>query len=331
MLNLRLTLTGLCALVTDNELGNSSQKFTKTTTDAWALLVGPRPGAGHDAHGDHGDHGDHHGDHGGHANHPLHEAGIVVEYDALVPGSTSNPDRLFDDPFGRHYAIWNLAESTLEIPGNGGGPVELATGLRDANERCGPSEFGWRDISSLGEIRRGYQDVVFADDCLSAQPPVTRPVFARVHATGGRFESIPPAPGTWPRKYRWAYGTGYERAVAERLEYTNSFPDDLELTLTIRPYDPQRAPRQITVRARQGQFFVTLAISNLAPELRGVPIETHLELYHGLFDAATKNVPTRVDCEGGPPPTSWPDSCPMVWLPKNPSPVDPVDSVDPVQ
>lgn len=318
MLNLRLTVTGLCALVTDHELGNSSQKFTKTTTDAWALLVGPRPGAGHDAHGDH-------------AKHPLHEAGIVVEYDSLVSKSTSNPDRLFDDPFGRHFAMWNLAESTVEIPGNGGGPVEVATGLRDANESCGPSDSGWRDISSLGEIRKGYQDVVFADDCLSAQPPAARPVFARVHATGGRFESMVPSPDSWPRKNRWAYGTGYERAIAERLEYTASFPEDLETTLTLRPYDPQRAPRQITVRVRQGHLFVTLAISNLAPELRGVPIYTHLELYHGLFDAATKKVPEKVACEGGPPPVSWPDSCPMVWLPKNPTPVAPVDSVDPVQ
>jgi hypothetical protein len=297
-MNLRLRITGLCALVTDQTLG-STDTFTATTSSALALMVGPR---GHAAHG------------GSHAS-AAHTPVLLVDYANLQPDLTTDPDRMVDDPFGHHWACWDLREATLKLRHPPEGPVALKVGVRNEDEVCVQSEESWRDITSIGELGRAYPDLVLKAESLVDAPPDTIPIIARVVLQGGRLEGVVPPATDWARENHWRFGNGFRRALTEGIEYTAALQGP-QATLRLVPYDSTQPVKTIVLRERE-DGEAPIAISNLSTQLRlGEEMLQHLALYHDLFTtSATLTLPEPEACPlGGAPSTTFPDVCPPVWL-----------------
>jgi hypothetical protein len=317
-MNLRIKFTGLSALVTDRELVVSPvTPFTRTTSRAWVLLVGPRatPHNGNGGHGGHDGHGA-----GGHAaiHGPGHEPGLLVDFSDLDRTRTSNPDRMFDDPAGRHLAWWSLRDRTLRMPDPGTGPLELTTDIRPTAEICVRDERAWRDVTSIGQLQRAYPDAALNPDCLVASPPLDVPVVGRFYATGGRIEATAPPPESWPRKNHWAFENGFARALCEGFQYTAAFPTP-EVVLTLQPHDDSLPALRIafTESTALDVTETVVAISNLSNDLSLSPalISAHMSLYYGLFStSASREAPRQRQCDGNPPLVTFPDSCPPMWI-----------------
>lgn len=292
-MELKLTISGLCAFVTDKQwVADPSQQGVSTTREAWALLISHRGHA--EAHHP-----------GPHAVRP-HAPGLLVEYRHLGVG-TSDPDRLFDDPEGRHWAWWDLADTRVQLRHANAQRVELVTGQRP-DEPCVRQDEHWHDVESLGDMAKAYPTAALKPGW-NLMPPGTLPIVTQILLRDGRVRALPPGP--WARRHRWVFDSGYDRAMSEVLEYRRSSVA-ASMTLVLTPYSEAGTRRTVVLNDDKQAGVIPVAISNLTPEVRPV-VSKHLELYLDLLTDA-HDVPDFRDCQQEELDVTFPDACPQMLV-----------------